>query len=76
VQMSETHVNSAQGSLLLVQKAEVLCVKTPTRARAARFAWAWAVSGWFQPVTIHPFSFSFSVRLREIVDNSRKLIKI
>jgi hypothetical protein len=32
--MSETHVNSARGSLLLVQKAEVFCVKPPTRARA------------------------------------------
>jgi hypothetical protein len=76
VQMSETHVNSARGSLLLVQKVEVFCVKLPTRARAARFAWAWAVLGWFQPITIHSFSFSFSARLREIVDNSRKTIKI
>jgi hypothetical protein len=32
--MSETHVNSAWGPLLLVQKAEVFCVKEPTRARA------------------------------------------
>jgi hypothetical protein len=34
--MSETHVNSARGSLLLVQKAEVFCVKPPTRARVWR----------------------------------------
>jgi hypothetical protein len=60
VQMSETHVNSARGSLLLVQKAEVFCVKPPPPARAAHFAWAWAVSGWFQPITIHSFYFSFS----------------
>jgi hypothetical protein len=31
--------------------------------------------GWFEPITIHSFSFSFSARLREIVDNSRKMIK-
>jgi hypothetical protein len=36
VQMSETHVNSARGSLLLVQKAEVFCVKPPTWALARR----------------------------------------
>jgi hypothetical protein len=34
--MSETHVNSARGSLLLVQKAEVFCVKPTTRPRVRR----------------------------------------
>jgi hypothetical protein len=40
------------------------------------FPCSWAGSGWFEPVTIHSFSFSFSTRLNEIVDNSRKMIKI
>jgi hypothetical protein len=38
--------NSAQDSLLFVQKAKVFYVKPPTRARAqARFARTWAESG-------------------------------
>jgi hypothetical protein len=32
--------------------------------------------GWFQPITIHLFLFSFSARLREIIENSRKMLKI
>jgi hypothetical protein len=45
-------------------------------ADADAFPCSWAGSGWFEPVTIHSFSFSFSARLKEIVDNSRKMIKI
>jgi hypothetical protein len=44
------------------------------RARAC-FAWTWAGSGWFQPITVHHFPF-FSARLKKFVGNSRKMIKI
>jgi hypothetical protein len=44
--MSVTQGNSAQGSLLFIQKAEVLCVKQPTRARVrARLPRSWAGLG-------------------------------
>ena len=73
VQMLETQKNSAKDSLRVIQIARVLYVKTPTRAR---FAWTWADSGWFQPITVHHFPFSFSTKLREFLGNSRKMIKI
>jgi hypothetical protein len=57
VQTSVRQTNSTLGYLLLIQKAEVFCVKPPTRARATRFAWAWAVLGQFQPRTVHSFLF-------------------
>jgi hypothetical protein len=50
--------------------------KRHRRRARARFARQWAGSGWFQPTTVHHFSFSFSARLREFVENSRKMIKI
>jgi hypothetical protein len=60
VQTLVRQINSALGYLLLIQKAEVFCVKPPTWARAAHFAWAWAVLGQFQPRTVHNFLlFSF-----------------
>jgi hypothetical protein len=53
-----------------------LCKDDTTGARTARFAWAWAISGWFQPVTIHSFSFSFSTKNSEFIENSSKMVKI
>jgi hypothetical protein len=44
---------------------------TSTGARAFRL-----VVGWFQPITVYHFPFSFSSRLREFIENSRKMIKI
>ena len=67
MELSETHVNSGKDSLRVFQTARGLCAKMTPQAR---FAWEWDVSGWFQPVTIHFFSFSFSTRLREFVKNS------
>jgi hypothetical protein len=61
---SETHVNSAKGSLRVIRTTRVLCAKTAVRARQARFAWVWAVSGWFQPITIYFFLFLFLPDLR------------
>jgi hypothetical protein len=29
--------------------------------------------GWFQPITIHLFPFSFSARLREIIENAKNM---
>jgi hypothetical protein len=55
VQTSVRQTNSARGYLLLIQKAEVFCVKPPMQARATHFAWAWAVLGQFQPRTVHSF---------------------
>jgi hypothetical protein len=72
VRMLETQKNSANDSLRVIQTARVLCVKTRARAR---FAWTWAGSGWFQPITVPPFSFPFSTRLREFIGNYRKMIK-
>jgi hypothetical protein len=54
--MSETRRNIARDSLPNIQKAEVLCAKSPARAWA-RFFCQWAGLGWFEPVTIHYFVF-------------------
>jgi hypothetical protein len=35
VQMSERHINSVMASLLVIQKAEVLCARWPARARVS-----------------------------------------
>jgi hypothetical protein len=37
---------------------------------AGAFPCLWAGSGWFEPITIQSFSFSFSPRLREFIENS------
>jgi hypothetical protein len=42
-----------------------LCKDANTGARAGSFSCSWADSGWFEPITIHSFSF-FSTRLRKI----------
>jgi hypothetical protein len=60
VQMSVRQTNSTLGYLLLIQKAEVFCVKPPTRARARRVSpgrglyWAG-----FGAVLFIPFHFLF-----------------
>jgi hypothetical protein len=65
VQRSETHVNSVQGFLISYSKDRgPLGNLSITGAPRARFAWTWADLGWFQPTTVHHFSFSFSTRLR------------
>jgi hypothetical protein len=69
--MSETHVNSAQGFLISYLNGRgPLC----ELSIAGAFPCSWAGSGWFEPVTIHSFSFSFSfpARLREFIGNSKK----
>jgi hypothetical protein len=48
---------------------------TATRA-GARSPHFWADLDQIQPSTIHIFSFSFSSRLREFLENYRKLLKI
>jgi hypothetical protein len=72
--MSERHMNSVVTSFRVFQTVGVLCARSPVRARA-RFPRSWAGSGWFEPVTIHSFPFSFSTRLSKFIENSRKMIK-
>jgi hypothetical protein len=72
VRMSETQRNSVKDSLWVFQIGRGLCANTPTRACAGVFSRSWADLGWFEPVTIHSFSLSFSTRLREIIENYRK----
>jgi hypothetical protein len=42
---------------------------------AGAFPCSWASSGWFQPITIHHFLFSFFARLRKFLGIYRKMIK-
>jgi hypothetical protein len=73
VQTSETQVKSGKDSLRVFRIAKVLYAKSPARARFPRW---WAGSGWFEPITVYSFSFSFSARLRKFIENTRKMIKI
>jgi hypothetical protein len=70
VQTSETQINSAKGSLPVIQIPEDFCANCPMRARAGAFPCSWAGSGWFKPVTIYSFSFSFFARIRKFIENS------
>jgi hypothetical protein len=70
--MSVKHRNSAATSFWIVQIDRDRCAKPPARARFPR---SWAGSGWFEPVTIHSFPFSFSTRLRKFIENYRKMLK-
>jgi hypothetical protein len=45
-------------------------------AGARVFAWTWVVLGQFRPSTIHVFPFSFSARIREFLENCRKMLKM
>jgi hypothetical protein len=77
VRVSETHVNGVQGFLISYSKGrDPLCKLSITGARAGAFSRSWADSDCFQPITVHYFPFSFSTRLREFVENFRKMIKI
>ena len=67
------HRNSVATSFRVVQIDRDLCAKPPAQAHAGAFPHSWAGSGWFEPVTIH--FFSFSARLRKLIENSRKIIK-
>jgi hypothetical protein len=75
--MSERRMNSVMTSFRVFQIVGVLCAKPLARARAPVCSprW-WAGSGWFKPITVHAFAFSFSTRLRKFIENSRKMIKI
>jgi hypothetical protein len=46
------------------------------RARAGAFCLGWAGSGQIQPNPIYVFLFSFSARVREFIENGRKIPKI
>jgi hypothetical protein len=74
--VSVTHMNSAHDSLWVIRTARVLCAKTLAWARAAAFCLGMGRIGWFQPITIHLFPFSFSTRLRKSIETYRKMIKI
>jgi hypothetical protein len=63
-------------SLKVFQIPRVLRVNLTSRARGHAFTRVWADSGQFYPTTVHHFSFSFSARIREIIENSRKMLKI
>jgi hypothetical protein len=75
--MSATETNSAQDSSLVIQTPEGLSAKlTRGRAHAGAFAYSRADLGQFRPSTIHVFLFSFSSRVREFIENCRKMVKI
>jgi hypothetical protein len=67
VQTSVRQTNSALGYLLLIQKAEVVCVKPPTRARARHISPGrglyWAS---FSPELFTVFSFFFLPSFRNL----------
>jgi hypothetical protein len=70
-------MSSAQGFLISYLKGRGPLRKLNiASARASAFPRSWAGLGWFQPITVHHFPFSFSTKLREFLGNSRKMIKI
>jgi hypothetical protein len=75
--VSVTHLNSVQDSSLVIQIDGGVSAKLVARARAGTFSPVdgptWAGSG---PALFLPFSFSFSVRAKEILENYRKILKI
>jgi hypothetical protein len=59
-QMLERHMNSVTSSLLVIQKAEGLSARWPTRARAgAGSPRRWSGLGWFQPNNVPCFFLFF-----------------
>jgi hypothetical protein len=52
-----------------------LCKTDIAGAGAHVFPCPWAGMGWFEPISVHPFPFSFSARLRKFIGNFRKMIK-
>jgi hypothetical protein len=75
--MSATETNSAHDSSLVSQTPEGLDAK-PSRGRAhgGTFACSRDDLGQFRSSTIHVFPFSFSSRVREFIENCRKILKI
>jgi hypothetical protein len=73
VQMSERHVNSTAGSLPVIQMTGGLYAKSPAWAC---LTWSWAGSGWNEPSTVPPFSFSFYSQTCKIVENTRNMVKL
>jgi hypothetical protein len=78
VQTSVKQTNSTLGYFLLIHKAEVFCVKPPTRARARsvlprRRGLYWAS---FSQELFTVFFFFFSAKLRKSIENFRKMLKI
>jgi hypothetical protein len=77
VRMSETHVNSAQGFLISFSNSQCpLCKADIAGARAGAFHLDVGRIGLDRARYYSFFSFSFSTRLREFIENSRKTIKI
>jgi hypothetical protein len=75
--MSTTETNSAQDSSLVIQTPEGLGANCLPRVRALpRFPCSRADLGQFRPSTIHAFPFSISSRIREFLENCKKMIKI
>jgi hypothetical protein len=77
LQMSVRHDNSAMTSFLVIQTVEGISAKPATQARADALPSVdgptWASSG---PELFMLFPFSFSVRIKEFLENYRKMIKI
>jgi hypothetical protein len=75
--MSVTKLNSVQDSSLVIQTDGGVSAKLVVRARAGTFSPldgpTWVGSG---PALFLPFSFSFSIRAKEILENYRKMLKI
>jgi hypothetical protein len=75
--MLVTHGNSARGSSLVIQTPGDLGANYLPRVRALpRFPCSRADLGQFRPSTIHAFPFSISSRIREFLENCKKMIKI
>jgi hypothetical protein len=73
--MLVTQSNSAQDSSLVIQTPEGLGAKSSQgRAHSGAFACLRADLGQFRPTTIHVFPFSFSTRVREFIENRRKML--
>jgi hypothetical protein len=58
----------ARGSSLVIWLTRGLFARPAMRAQALAYFPV-------QPTTVHPFSFSFSARIKEIIENSRKILK-
>jgi hypothetical protein len=77
--MSATEVNSAQDSSLVIQKSNGPGAKSTPRAWArARADSPLLQTGWaeFSPTIFIFFPFSFSTKIREFLENYRKMLKM
>jgi hypothetical protein len=75
--MSATEVNSAQDSSLVIQNPKGPGAKSTPRAWA-RTDSPLLQTGWaeFSPTLFIVFPFSFSTKIREFLENCRKMLKI